>query len=96
MLFSDDKLRDSIKFLTFVDYTWSHVNNTDVSTDSSDQLLSTGVGVRVNLAKYINGRLDVGFPLLREYPYKNRPRIHFGIESAIFWSRAGTFCLIIS
>jgi hemolysin activation/secretion protein len=77
-------LRDNIKVILFADYLWAHLNSLTPGADSSEQLLSVGAGLRAKLSKYCNARLDVAFPVLREFDFSQKPRLHFGIESAIF------------
>ena len=75
-------LRDNIQLVTFIDYGAFFVNKSGRS-QHRQVLMGTGVGVRVNLTRFLAGRLDLGIPLAN-VPDNQYPRIHFGIESRLF------------
>lgn len=82
--FSDKDARDAIQWLVFADYGYGDISAPPDGLDGSDHILSTGVGLRAQLTNRITGRLDLGFPLLRELPYSNHMRLHFGLDAAVF------------
>ncbi len=82
--FSDKDLRDATQFLAFVDYGYGDTTHSPTGYDGNDHILSTGVGVRTQLTNRISGRLDIGFPLLREVPFSQGARLHFGVDTVIF------------
>lgn len=84
MPFSESDLRDTTQLLGFVDYGYGNTSHSPASYDGTDHILSTGVGLRTQLTKRISGRVDVGFPLLREVPFSNAPRFHFGVDTVLF------------
>lgn len=77
-------LRDNIKLVFFADYVYTHLNKLAAGSDASENMLGVGAGIRAKLTKYLNARLDLAFPVLRQNNYSQQPRIHFGLESAIF------------
>jgi hemolysin activation/secretion protein len=79
----EDSVRENTLFNVFFDYTQSHLNKSDNDTDATEQLMGTGVGLRVNVGKKMSLRADLGVPLLRMTPFSQRPRLHFGIQYAI-------------
>lgn len=82
--FSSKPLRDTTSFLTFVDYGYGWISAAPRGLDPSEHILSTGLGVRSQLTDRISGRLDIGFPILREPPFSQKPRLHFGLDVALF------------
>jgi hemolysin activation/secretion protein len=82
--FSDKALRDTTSFLAFMDYGYGWISSPPKGLDPSEHILSTGVGVRSQLTNRVSGRLDVGFPILREPPFNKNPRIYFGLDVALF------------
>lgn len=77
-------LRDNLRFVTFVDFGASFTNKPAAGVDPNEYVLGVGVGVRARLTRFLVGRVDVGIPLLRQAPDSQVPRLHFGLESAIF------------
>lgn len=82
--FTQTTLRDAVQMVNFVDYAFSYTNNQFYAADQSEHLLSTGVGWRVKLNKYLAGRLDIGLPILRNSPFSGDARIHFGLDVTAF------------
>ncbi len=87
----DYKLRDNLEFVTFADaggafdnYAFSGVNALSGSVQPNAYLLSAGFGMRAKVTRFLNARLDLGFPLLRVAPSNEFARLHFGLESRIF------------
>jgi hemolysin activation/secretion protein len=80
---TDERLRDKARLVSFVDYGYGKVNDKDSVPKPINQILSTGVGVRVEFSKYLSGRLDFGIPLIKvnEPINKYGPRIHFGLQA---------------
>lgn len=81
---SSKPLRDTTSLLTFVDYGYGWISAPPKDLDPSEHILSTGVGFRSQLTDRISGRLDIGFPILREPPFSKKPRLHFGLDIALF------------
>lgn len=81
---TEDSLRENVELLTFLEYGFIHSNNAPPDAEATEQILGTGVGIRAKLSRFMDARLDVGFPLARQFPYGLTPRLHFGIESNIF------------
>lgn len=81
---SEDAWRDRINMVFFLDYSQTHLNNQEGDDiDPTEQFLGTGAGLRINFSKYLTGRIDLAFPILRPTPFSQEPRIHFGLQSAI-------------
>ncbi len=80
---TEDKIRDKVRLLGFMDYGFGIVNDRNLVDDPTEHILSTGFGVRVELSKYLSGRFDLGFPLLKQPTPINKPgaRIHFGLQA---------------
>lgn len=82
-------LRDNVQFVSFADYGSSWTNRPAPGVPRSEYILGVGMGLRAKLTKFIVGRVDFGFPLLRPdrvpgiNPH-NHPRLHFGLQSEIF------------
>ena len=77
------RLKDSIKFATFVDH--GAVFHHDRPTDKENFLLSAGVGLRFALSKYISARFYVGFPLMNKKIYQESDAsFHFDIIAVPF------------
>lgn len=74
-------LRDNIQFVTFADFGGVFVNKPVAGVERSEYVLGAGVGVRARLTDYLVGRIDLGFPVMRQAPDSGSPRIHFGLES---------------
>jgi hemolysin activation/secretion protein len=77
-------VRDSLEFLVFTDYAWAKLNDKFTGADPTEHFLSTGVGARLKINQYLTARVDLGIPLLRNPPFSQSPRIHFGIIGALF------------
>lgn len=77
------RLKDSIKFATFMDH--GGVFYHDRPTEKENFLLSTGVGLRFALSKYISARFYVGFPLMNKKTYRESDAsFHFDIIAVPF------------
>lgn len=81
---TEGSARDNLQMLFFVDYGYAYLNDRYAADDQSEHILSVGAGIRVALTKYLSGRLDIGFPLLRNPPFSQEPRLHFGIDATLF------------
>jgi hemolysin activation/secretion protein len=84
MPFSDKPLKETTSLLTFVDYGYGVISAAPKGVDRNDHILSTGVGIRSQVTNRLSGRLDIGFPILREPPFSQKPRLHFGLDLALF------------
>jgi hemolysin activation/secretion protein len=82
--FSDKPLRDTTQLLTFVDYGYGDVTHAPSTLDGNDHILSAGVGIRSQLTNRISGRFDVAVPMVREMPFSQAPRFHFGIDTVLY------------
>ncbi len=78
--FASKPLRDTTQMLTFVDYGYGEVAAPPKGVKSTYNVLSTGVGFRTQLTDRISGRLDIGYPIIRQSPWTQRPRLHFGMD----------------
>ena len=77
------RLKDSIKFATFVDH--GAVFYHDRPTEKENFLLSAGVGLRFALNKYVSARFYVGFPLMNKKTYRESDAaFHFDIIAVPF------------
>lgn len=81
---SEETLRNSIKLVAFADYTQTHLNNQAAGVEKDFVFVGTGLGIRANLNKYLTGRIDFAMPLVRQLTFNQTPRIHFGLQSALF------------
>ena len=56
-------------------YDFGYVQNNDLlqSTEADRTLMSVGAGVEVQVLRYLNLRLDVGFPLIAVTDKTSRP-----------------------
>jgi hemolysin activation/secretion protein len=77
-------------FRTFLDAGWTHNNKRDLSTEVDRSLTGAGVGVEVQVSRYVNLRCDWGFALeavddkLMSKPVKaGDSRIH--VQASIVW-----------
>lgn len=77
-------LRDNIQFVTFTDFGGAYTNKPVAGVERSEYVLGAGVGVRARLTDYLVGRIDLGFPVMRQAPDSGSPRVHFGLESNLF------------
>jgi hemolysin activation/secretion protein len=77
-------LRDNIQAVTFADFGASWTNRPAPGIGASDYIFGIGVGVRARLTRFMVARVDMGIPLLRQWPDNNRPRLHFGLQSELF------------
>ena len=82
--FLKESVRDSLSFLVFADYAWAKLNDKAASPDPTEHFCSVGVGARLKINKYLSTRVDVGFPILRNPPFNQTPRVHFGIIGSLF------------
>jgi len=80
--FTHQRIRDNVQIIGFVDYGNAYINKPTTGTDRFEQILGAGVGLRFTLTKYVTGRVDFAWPLLDQED--TGPRVHFGLESALF------------
>ena len=85
------KLKDNIEFVSFADFgaafdnqAFSGVNAQSGKVNPNAYALGVGAGIRARLNRYLNARVDFGFPLLRQNPDADMMRVHFGLESRVF------------
>ncbi|MDH4378473.1 MAG: ShlB/FhaC/HecB family hemolysin secretion/activation protein [Vampirovibrionales bacterium] len=77
-------LRQALQWVVFTDVAQIVTHQPKASESRNETLLGTGVGLRLTLTKYLVGRLDIGFPLLKPSPDKSFPRLHFGLQTPLF------------
>jgi hemolysin activation/secretion protein len=82
--FKEESIRDSLQFLVFTDYTWVKLNDRFAGADPTEILLSAGIGARLQVSKNVTARVDLGVPILRNAPFHQNPRVHFGLIGALF------------
>ena len=78
--FSKKPLHEDTQLLTFVDYGHGQIASPPKGIRSNYQVFSTGVGLRSQLTQRIAGRLDVGFPIIQQQSFSQKPRLHFGLD----------------
>ncbi len=77
-------LRDNIQAIGFLDFGATYTNDPPDGQEASEYLMGIGFGVRAKLTRFLTGRFDIGWPILRAPPDTARPRVHFGIQSSVF------------
>lgn len=77
-------LRESVHLVGFTDFGQIYTNRPIPGEIRKSTMLGCGVGLRIQLSRFLVGRVDVGFPLIRQAPYENRARLYFGLQSSIF------------
>ncbi len=78
-------LRKKLKGAFFIDHgaAFPYKGN-GVSCSHKDFITGTGVGVFMNLSKYMTGRIDLGFPLDKHGEDIDSFQIHFTLSSMVF------------
>jgi hemolysin activation/secretion protein len=82
--FMKQSLREAIQVVTFTDFGQVFANRPVGGELRKATLLGVGVGLRIQLTRLLVGRIDLGFPLIRQEPHENRARLHFGLQSNLF------------
>ena len=82
--FADKPLRDTTQIVSFVDYGYGGISHAPRGVDASENLVSTGMGIRSQLNNRTTVRFDVGAPLARELPFSQGARFHIGTDVALF------------
>ncbi len=83
--FGQVKLKDKVNFVAFYDQAFAQDIHQGRNENYTNFLHSVGCGLRVDLSKYLTGKLDVGFPLGRKrYDGQNAARFHIGIASNFY------------
>jgi hemolysin activation/secretion protein len=77
------KFRDQIQLVSFADYGSVFTNKPAPGVGRQEQILGVGVGIRVQLTRFLTGRLDLAYPLLNQ-PGNSGARLHFGLQSSPF------------
>lgn len=73
---------DKLQAMLFVDGGYGRIQKNIPGNASSFQLASTGLGVRFQVLKYLDGVLDLGIPLLDLDTIKaGHPKLHFSIAA---------------
>lgn len=81
------RLRDNIHLVGFTDFGGVYTHQAEPGVRREQYALGAGFGARVNLTRFVSGRVDLGFPLVRHGGLNQpgyRPQIHFGLESRLF------------
>lgn len=81
----DYVLRDNIQLVAFSDFGQTFINpySRFGIRGVTDSAIGVGVGLRVRLTRFLVGRVDVGFPLLRD-GVTNNHYVHFGLQTELF------------
>lgn len=77
-------LLENIQLVGFTDFGGVFVNNSVRPIKANAYALGSGVGLRMRLTKFLIGRIDLGFPLIRNLPERHDMAIHFGVQSELF------------
>ncbi|MGE0201193.1 MAG: ShlB/FhaC/HecB family hemolysin secretion/activation protein [Candidatus Melainabacteria bacterium] len=77
-------LRQALQWTAFADVSQVATNQPEAGESRNETLLGVGFGIRLALSRFVVGRLDVGFPLLKPWPLESRPRLHLGLQSTLF------------
>ncbi|MEB3207069.1 MAG: ShlB/FhaC/HecB family hemolysin secretion/activation protein [Vampirovibrionales bacterium] len=77
-------VRQWLQWVTFIEGGQVFTHRPVAGESRHESLLGIGFGLRLRLTRFVIARLDVGFPLLRANPDSSNPRLHFGLESALF------------
>ncbi len=78
-------IKDRINFVTFYDQAFAQDIHQGRNENYRNFLHSLGCGLRVDLSKYLTGKIDVGFPLGRKrYDGQNAARFHIGIATNLY------------
>jgi hemolysin activation/secretion protein len=73
---------NKLQALMFIDAGKGWTQKPDDGVAPSNELASTGLGVRFQMWKYLIGALDVGFPLIALQPVQQGdPKVHFNIAT---------------
>jgi len=64
--FTQERLKDSLRFVTFYDFGFVHLNSVAAGEDKDTTLRSYGYGLRLNVRDNLTVRLEVGYPLGRK------------------------------
>jgi hemolysin activation/secretion protein len=73
-----------IQVVGFSDMAQLYTNRPKSGEFRRTKLMSYGVGLRLQLNRYLVLRTDVGFPIFRQSGIVNNPRFHFGLQSTLF------------
>lgn len=74
-------VKDRIKGVLFCDHGAAYPYKPGRSANQYDYLTGAGLGLRINLTKYITGSLDWGFGLGKREIDQPTARFHFGLQS---------------
>jgi hemolysin activation/secretion protein len=86
---TDYSLRENLQFVSFTDFGSSWTNRPAPGLGGSEYIMGVGMGIRARLTRFVVGRVDFAWPLLRPdrqpgvNPH-NHPRLHFGLQSELF------------
>ncbi len=73
-------IRDIVRGVAFVDFGKAFVIDPFENEDSSQRMTSVGGGIRVNIARNLQGRIDWGIPVGGKSSEGSASRIHFGLQ----------------
>lgn len=75
-------LKDRIQFATFYDFGYAKAIHQQNIEQTSKYLSGAGIGLRINLTKYLMVNVDLGVPLVkRQALNQNSMKLHFGFSS---------------
>jgi hemolysin activation/secretion protein len=83
----DYVFRDNIQLVGFADFggTFTNSNRLARTRAAADSAIGVGAGLRVRLSRFLVGRVDVGFPLVNDFPNNRQNHMfHFGLQSELF------------
>ena len=81
---SEYVLLENIQLVGFTDFGGIFVNEAVRPTRANAYAAGVGAGLRVRLTKFLVGRIDLGFPLIRNLPERHDMVLHFGVQSELF------------
>ncbi len=81
---SHEALRNQIQLVTFLEGGALYTKDPSAGSSGDEYLMSTGFGLRAQITRFMVGRIDLGFPLIRAVPYDLKPRLHFSLQSNVF------------
>lgn len=82
--FTSQYVRDSVQLVAFADFSQIFVNKPVAGEIRRSSLFGYGTGLRVQLSRFLVARVDLGIPAIRQAGETPKPRLHFGLQSALF------------
>jgi hemolysin activation/secretion protein len=75
----DNHIIDTLQFVYFIDAGKGYLESARVGEDKDKYLVGAGVGLRFNMFKNLNGRIDWGFPMNTEPSDDSDSTFHIGL-----------------